>query len=122
MNFYKYRNKAVNFLDSPSKPILSLSSIDAFEDETIIIECSSDDANPKPVLTIYKAGVKLADGEVGNKAIHNLQLERQMNGDSIICVANSSNKQKHNYIRTSDTETLNVLCRLNFQIYFIFLQ
>ena len=103
-------NKILTITDFPSQPTLSLSTNGASEADIINVKCSSGSANPEPVLTIYKSDVKLSNAKTGNKVTHQLQVDREMNGEDLYCQATSSNEQKLGYTFTSEPKTLNVLC------------
>ena len=84
---------------------------DVNEGVIITIQCTSTDAYPEPVLSLYKSGFQLGGSTTGLSITYDLNIQREMNEETIYCVATSSDVVKLDYTETSPETSLNVTCK-----------
>ena len=60
------------FSDFQSNPTLNLAKNEVLENETITVECSSENANPESVLTLYQSEERIGNSKADNRVSQNL--------------------------------------------------
>ena len=97
------------FSDKPSLTCDAHSTPDPTEGETRQVKCASTQANPEPVLSVYRGDVALKT-VIGYALTYSVDITREIYDVQFKCTATSSDTIKYDYSVTSDWKSYNVFC------------